>query len=269
MLSANSLNNNELIINRMENNIREKLAYIPSKNPTMHVTEINKTLVVDSALPSHTFNTAFGGCIDKPTAKKVFNYYQGKNYPMAWWVGPGSQTQYTDENLKAAGFTHDEFDIGMVANLLSLPTYKYPTQLEIKQCHTKEDFNDFGEVMSSIFSPEPEATQIKRYYQQLHLVPAQERSNLILFVGYVGEKAVSTAGLFLTDCAGIFDISTHPEERENGYGTAMVYRALQEAKSLGQEIAILQSSPDGFNIYKQFGFQQIADFNVWGNTKKS
>ncbi|KTD35191.1 GNAT family N-acetyltransferase [Legionella israelensis] len=267
MLTANDLNNNELIKIRMENNMREKLAYIPARHPKMDVIEIGSTLVVNSALPSDTFNTAFGGQIDGSTAKRVFDYYREKNFPMAWWVGPSSQTEYTDETLQAAGFNHDEYDVGMVANLLSLPEYSYPGQLEIKQCETDADFNDFGEVLSSIFAPYPEEAQVKRYYQQLHLVPAQDRPDLKLFVGYINGKAVSTAGLFLTDCAGIFDISTRPEERQKGYGTALFYRALEEAKSLGQQVSVLQASPDGLNIYKRFGFQQIGDFNVWSNAE--
>ena len=265
MLTINHLNNNELIKIRMENNIRKKLSYIPARHPKMNVTEIGSTLIVDAALPSDTFNTAFGGCIDKQVAKAVFNYYREKNYPMAWWVGPSSQAEFTDKNLQAAGFHCNEYDVGMVASLLSLSHYSYPAQLDIRQCETKADFNDFGEVLSSIFSLSSEETQVKRYYQQLHLIPAQERPDLMLFVGYVNRKPVSTAGLFLTDCAGIFDISTRPEERQKGYGTALFYSVLEKAKSLGQQISVLQASPDGLSIYKRFGFQQIGGFHVWSN----
>jgi len=267
MLTANDLENNELIKIRMENNMREKLAYIPSRHPKMDVKEISSTLIVNSALPSDTFNTAFGGCIDASTAKRVFDYYRERNVPMAWWVGPSSQTEHTDQILQAAGFNHDEYDVGMVANLLSLPGYSYPNQLEIKQCETDDDFRNFAEVLSSNFAPYPEEVQIKRYYQQLPLVPAQDRPDLKLYVGYINGKAVSTAGLFITDCAGIFDISTRPEARQRGYGTALFYRALEEAKSLGQQVSVLQASPDGLNIYKRFGFEQIGDFKVWSNAE--
>jgi predicted acetyltransferase len=91
------------------------------------------------------------------------------------------------------------------------------------------------------------------------------RDALKLFVGYVNGKSVCTAGLFLTDCAGVFDMSTKLAQRKKGYGTAIFYRALEEATSLGFEVSVLQSSPDSLNIYKKFGFSEVANFNVWSN----
>lgn len=49
------------IITSMENNMHHKLQYIPSIINTMYVYTIGDTLVVNSVLPSDTFNTAYGG----------------------------------------------------------------------------------------------------------------------------------------------------------------------------------------------------------------
>ena len=50
-----------------------------------------------------------------------------------------------------------------------------------------------------------------------------------------------------------------------GYGSAMFYTALIEAKNQGFNVGVLQASPDGLNIYKRFGYKEICEFNVWSN----
>lgn len=265
-ISANQMDDHILLLREMENNMRAKLRFIPTIHPDMNVTEFNSTLIVDSGLPSDTFNTAFGGTIDEETAQHVFNFYTNKHHPCAWWVGPSSDSEMTTSNLKNAGFEHDECDVGMVANLTLLKDLKRsPDGLHIKKCETKADFEDFGDVLASVFSPYPEEEQVRKYYQNMTKAPIAQQTNLQLFLGYLNGKAVSTAGLFLTNCAGIFDISTRPEHRCKGLGTALFHHALKNAVSQGFEVAVLQASPDGLGIYETYGFQKLGVFNVWSN----
>lgn len=255
---------NQNIITSIENNIRRKLQYIPSKLNSMKVIEISDTLLVDSGLPSDTFNTAYGGKISNDIAKKVMDFYKKNNTPMAWWIGPSSEDKHMAECLQGAGFTHDEYDVGMVAEIFA-SQHKYPalSNLEIKQCKVPKDFKDFGEVLSSIFEPIDEYVQI--FYQKVCSINENVRKDLILFVGYDSGKPVATSALFLTDVAGIYDISTRPEERNKGYGSAMFCFALEYAQQHSFKLAVLQASPDGLNIYKRFGFKELCGFNVWSN----
>tara|TARA_R110002072_G_scaffold271344_1_gene431322 strand:- start:4201 stop:5010 length:810 start_codon:yes stop_codon:yes gene_type:complete len=252
------------VICSMENNMLHKLKYIPSKINSMDVTEIGSTLVVDSNLPSDTFNTAFGGLINNQVTLDVMQYYKNNKQPMAWWIGPSSQVDTTNNHLETAGFIHDEFDVGMVCDITLVENqYKKADNLEIKKCVMAQDFKDFGEVLASIFDPVDE--QVKIFYQKISLIPAHKRKGLVLFVGYEDNKPVATSGLFLTDVAGIYDISTKPKMQGKGYGSAMFYTALIEAKNQGFNVGVLQASPDGLNIYKRFGYKEICEFNVWSN----
>ena len=70
----------------------------------------------------------------------------------------------------------------MMADLTQLKTLERPAEaLTIKQCQTKEDFNDFGEVLSSIFVSYPEEHQVRAFYNKITMVPAEQRSNLQLY----------------------------------------------------------------------------------------
>lgn len=254
------------VIQSMEGNIAKKLQYLPERIKGMNVLKIDDTIVVNSGLPSDTFNTAYGGKVGDKTSQDVMTYYQTKNYPMAWWIGPETAKDPGHVSaLEGAGFIHDEFDAGMYCQLAQMhdKDYQFPSDLKIKFCTEPKHFDAFGKVLASIFDPVDE--HVKQFYQKVSSVPANDRQDIKLFVGYVDGKAVSTSALFLTDVAGVYDISTRPEMQRRGYGAAMTYTALKYAKDQDVKYAVLQASPDGLNIYKRFGFKEVCDFNVWSN----
>ena len=70
---------------------------------------------------------------------------------------------------------------------------------------------------------------------------------------------VATATLVLAGgIAGIHDVSTVPEARGRGIGTAMTAAALQAAHAQGFEIAFLQPSPMGRPLYERLGFRDCC-----------
>lgn len=250
------------IVDAMEENMRQKLKYIPSSLSSMAVETIGSVSIVDSALPSDTFNTAYGGEISEEVAKEVYNFYKKRNAPMAWWVGPSSTNGREKQALEEAGFLHSEHDVGMACDLTALKSdYCSPEELEIVECKREEEFRDFGEVLASIFNPID--SQVVVFYKMMGALPEERRRQMPLYVGYVDGRAVATSCLFLTEVAGIFDIATHPEYRKKGYGSALFHAVLQRAKREGFRRALLQASPDGLNIYKRFGFEKVCDFNVY------
>ena len=261
--------NKDTIIQNMEQSMHQKLAYIPSKISTMYVNNIEQTLVVDSGMETDTFNIAYGGVVTKAVANSVMQYYLHKKLPMAWWIGPFSNAyEDLENNMLGAGFVHDELDIGMYCDLdqYNLEPYPIPEILTIKECSSDKHFTDFGNVLASIF--EPTCEHVKNFYKKISSIPDQSRQNLRLFIGYVNDRPVSTAGVFITQMAGIYDISTHPEMQKKGYGSAMFYTALKFALDSGFKKIVLQASVDGLGIYKRFGFEEICEFNVWSNKER-
>lgn len=259
----------DVITDLMESNIYLKLQYIPSKLSTMSIKNIDQTLVVDSGMPTDTFNTACGGIVTQKVANDVMQYYLKKKLPVAWWTGPFSaQNKDLEKHMQAAGFVKDELDIGMYCDLNknNLKPYKIPDKLNIKECFNETDFSDFGKVLASIFEPRCEHVEI--FYEKVSMIPIQERENLKLFVGYVDDEPVATAGIFFSNVAGIYDVSTRPDMQRKGYGSAMFYTALKIALDSGYKDIVLQASQDGLGIYKRFGFEEICEFNVWSNKEQ-
>jgi ribosomal protein S18 acetylase RimI-like enzyme len=84
---------------------------------------------------------------------------------------------------------------------------------------------------------------------------------------YVGEAdgrpvatALSvTAGKF----TGIFNVATEPAYRGRGFGTAMTTRAVADGVLAGAAWCWLQSSEDGYPVYRSLGFRTIETWSHW------
>jgi GNAT superfamily N-acetyltransferase len=72
-------------------------------------------------------------------------------------------------------------------------------------------------------------------------------------------RQVSTSMLYLEDgLAGIYCVSTLPEERQKGLGAHATAEALRVARRLGYRVGVLQSSGAGHPVYLKLGFGDYA-----------
>jgi GNAT superfamily N-acetyltransferase len=79
------------------------------------------------------------------------------------------------------------------------------------------------------------------------------------YIGYLDDQPVTAATLLLVDgIAGLFDISTPPDFRRQGFGSAISWRLLQEAQTHGYQQAYVWSSQLGRGVYQRVGFVPVA-----------
>ena len=79
------------------------------------------------------------------------------------------------------------------------------------------------------------------------------------YIGYWGDQPVTSGTLLLAGgIAALFDISTPPTLRRQGFGSAISWALLQEAKKRGHTQAYVWSSNWGKNVYRNVGFVPIA-----------
>jgi len=70
--------------------------------------------------------------------------------------------------------------------------------------------------------------------------------------GYKGERVVS-----------IQNITTSPQARRRGVGTAVTMAPILEAREIGYRIASLQASKMGYPMYEKMGFREYMRFKVY------
>jgi len=85
------------------------------------------------------------------------------------------------------------------------------------------------------------------------------------FVGYVDGEPVSTAATVIGGGAvGVYNVATMPGRRSAGYGEAVMRHALEEARrEHGLSLTILQSTPQGFDLYQRMGYRTVTTIGVY------
>lgn len=84
---------------------------------------------------------------------------------------------------------------------------------------------------------------------------------LILYVGFLGDTAVTSSALFMAGgIAGVYNVSTPARFRRRGFASAVTRAAMLDA-SLGSSDVYLQSSPVGEGVYRRLGFSRV-DFGI-------
>jgi hypothetical protein len=82
------------------------------------------------------------------------------------------------------------------------------------------------------------------------------------YIGYVGDQPVTSSTLLLAGgIASVYDVSTPPALRRQGYGGAITFAMLQAARARGYQYAWIWSSQMGESVYRNLGFV-AADFGV-------
>jgi GNAT superfamily N-acetyltransferase len=96
------------------------------------------------------------------------------------------------------------------------------------------------------------ADQLFKVFVDLDLM---ESSPLQLILGYLGDDPVATYSAFMDEeIAGLYSLSTLPEARGHGIGTAISAAAVELATEYGCQTAMLLSEQPSRNICKRLGF---------------
>lgn len=82
-----------------------------------------------------------------------------------------------------------------------------------------------------------------------------------MYVGYLdGIPAVTGILVTHANVAGIYYVTTCPQQRKKGFGTAMMEHLLERAQAKGYFIATLQASSEGISLYERLGFKPCCQF---------
>lgn len=213
-----------------------------------------------TGLPSGAFNTIMFANLapDRIDAAVAELHGLRARYgvPVGWLIGPASRPLDLGGQLAARGLTHRRDLTAMTLALASLPVLPEPVPgLGIERVADAAAYDAWIRAEQRGFADhdgeESGLAELRRAMGIGHTLP------LYHFLGRLHGAPVATATLMLAGgIAGVYDVSTVPEARRQGIGTAMTMAALQMARARGYEIAFLQPSEMGKSLYERIGFRE-------------
>lgn len=185
------------------------------------------------------------------------------NVPGSWHVGPSMHPTDLGERLVAHGFKYGGDDIGMAANLSTLPDeLPVPEGLAVERVRDEAGLTAWVEALGSGFGEGPvEAEWVGEMYRRLGL---GEAGSCRHYLGRLDGKPVATSTLFIgAGVAGIYFVCTVEGARRRGIGAAVTLAALREARDLGYGVGVLGSSEMGYPVYRRLGFQEYCRIGLY------
>jgi|SRR5579864_579873 len=246
------------LVTALEENLYGHISFVQRSIPGMTVFDDDGLLVVDSGLPSDTFNKTARARLSESDANRriseVAAYFRSVERPFAWWVGPGSRPFDLEARLRDLGLVTAERELGMAMDLGDLPgEIDRPANLVVRRVRTAGELADFAAVSAANWQPPDPA--VADFYTRATPLLLKDDCPMKLFVGYLDGEPVGISELFIGGgVGGLYSVATRREFRRRGIGSVLTWAAADAARLEKIPTLVLQSSDDGKGVYARLGF---------------
>lgn len=252
------------IVKDMQANMHFQMTYFARYAPTMQLIEEADVTIVKSEIQDDTFNYVLGTkfSYENMSAKvrDIINLFKDSDTPFSWWVSD----QDTPISLKNAlinmGLIYKEENIGMY---LLLDAFENGSNHRIN-FHKVDSYLKLKEFSEIIVSVGGNSQAFQKIYSKIPVDAIIETNDFEMYVGYLDDQPI-VSGILVSyaGVAGIYYVATVPNQRKQGFGTAMMRYLLTQAKHRRIPIATLQASREGKSLYEKLGFKACSVFKEY------
>jgi ribosomal protein S18 acetylase RimI-like enzyme len=194
---------------------------------------------------------------DAAFIEETIQYFRRKAIgAFTWWMEPHLKPSDWEPVLSKHGFGFSNDTPGMAADLQALnEPVQTMDRIEVRAVTDEDSLRTWAHLFTVGYGlpPDWEASVYDLQRQLGFEYPIRN------YLGYSNSEAVATSCLFFGGgAAGVYSVSTLPKARGKGFGAAMTFTPLSDARELGYHIGVLQSSEMGFNVYKRLGFRHLC-----------
>lgn len=149
---------------------------------------------------------------------------------------------------------------GMAAQGLVRPMRTLP-KLEMRPVSDAQTEKAFCDIGALCFNVPPQ------WFREIFEDPKVWRSGFDGYVGYLDGEPVSTAATVIgAGVAGVYNVATAPAYQRRGFGEAIMRYALGRAREqTGIERTVLQSTPQGLDLYRRMGYSVVTNLQVYNS----
>lgn len=237
-------------------NLHLYLTYFAKYLHNMEIVFQSDITIVRSTVRDDAYNYALGARLTKNNINRrvleIIHLFQ--NRPFEWVVGPLDSPQDLAPILLSQGFTLYEELAAMYLKLDSFTSN--PSSLTFQKVQTLDQLKHFVMIDKQI-----SMEAFEKLYCQIPPILYQETPTFQLYVGYRDNLPVTRGILVLhANVAGIYHLATREDQRNKGFGTAIMEHLLAEAKTNNFHLAVLEATKIGLDLYHRLGFKECGTY---------
>lgn len=222
-----------------------------------HADDTSAWIVANGPPGNHILRAQFGpGAQAERQIDQLLAAVHRRTAGIRWLLFPQDEPADLGERLLARGLAAEEGDFWLFHRLDDLPDGPQPPDFSVAPVADLPSLRAWWTASAQGFGTNQKAAQVwydayRRHYQRRGFGTG---AHAVQVVGRLGREIVTSATLLLAaGIAGIYDVSTRPEFRGRGYGSALTGWLLAEARRRGYAWAGLQTS-DAVEFYQRLGF---------------
>lgn len=248
----------EELVRRIDDNLFETFRILARTAPRGEIRESDGLLLVATGAPVPWFNIAYvtRPLNDPSTAMAdACAFFDERHLPFVVRVRENTDTP-TERAAEAAGLPFTDAVPGMVLGDIG-PRGTFLEHIAIRRVQGSNVADHIGVVADSFGMPHDMVSSFVS--QQLGEEPDFE-----LYVGYHHDRPVAASALAVSHrVAGVYNVGTVREYRNQGIGEAMTWHAIRQGALANCRIASLQSSRMGEPIYRRMGFRTVTTYRTF------
>jgi ribosomal protein S18 acetylase RimI-like enzyme len=194
----------------------------------------------------------------------VLAEYRRRGVPVTWIVHPSTRPTGLAALLAARGLRDAEPIDGMIARLDRVDT-RCTTPLDVTIEPVDGDNLDmFVDLVCVRYGLDTEGRAAVTAMARAAGI-GEEGSATQSWIARRGDTALAKATIHADgDCVGLYGVATRPDARGRGLARAVTAAALDAARTAGQQLGVLHSTPMAVGLYRSIGFEHAADFALVG-----
>ncbi len=195
--------------------------------------------------------------LDEITLQIVTQFFEKDNIPWVWIIPSYVSNTYF---IEYEFVTYGNFPC-MYYNLDNEVLPIENTQIIIQEINQDNDLSEWIIPVNEGFTDsETEQNSQEDLYQKINANLLNNGiTKLRQFVAYYDNQLAGSSTLFLShDSVTLHNIAVRPHLQKRGIGKSLALHMMHIAKELGFKHCFLDSSDDGYKLYKQLGFNVYA-----------
>jgi ribosomal protein S18 acetylase RimI-like enzyme len=251
----------------IEENLRTAMRFFGDASGSGEIRSLDGTVAMFSGLDYGVFNIAL---LTRPAADgelemrlaELAQYFKQRTLRWSFWL---CDDLLDTEARRQERQTFSRFGMraisqppGMLAPALLPPLRPLP-QIECRPVRDAASRAVFAEITAVSFDIP---------FTVAHTVYSREeawKGDYQGFVGLLDGRAVAIVAIVPTrDALGVYSLATMPSLRRQGYGEALLRAAAAEMEQrTGVSRLVLQSTEQGYALYRRMGFRDVTKFTVY------